>query len=85
MPHLSGTPPALPPAMPQMHDDDLAHLGAEVLAAVLRHRGPSDEDPAVIAAWIDERLERAALVDTRARAIEVVDVCGWQPWAGEAK
>lgn len=63
--------PAMPPTQ-----DDLAHLGAEVLAAVARHHGPWDATPAAIAAWLDERLELAAIASPP--AIEVVDARGWR-------
>ncbi len=57
-------------------DDDLAHLGAELLAAIARHHGPCDAPPAAIAAWLDERLELARIAAPR--AIEVVDVRLWR-------
>lgn len=61
--------------MPLLHAPtqfDLAHLGAELLAAVLRHRGPADATPAAVAAWLDERLHLAAMASPL--AIEVVEL-----------
>ncbi len=51
-------------AMPHTHDD-LAQPSAEVLAAVLRHRGPVQGEPGCDRGVDRQRLERAAMVDPR--------------------